>query len=307
MVNKKSKPTKAVGTQTQTNTTVKAPVIETPIVETPVQKAPVKKVINPFGRKVSNRPVTYTLISKKKNKKGQVQYPIVYMLRAEDIIFDSEKNQQRQIRYIPGQLSIFADEQDEKAVVKAPITFNNGFLMVDKTNPNLRKFLDMCNANADNLNRRASSAPAFRKLDHEKNAKQNLKKSMKVLDAITTAIKMPLDQMVGYAKVLGVRTNKSTDEIRYDMKVLAEKDPEGFLKGLDDPKVEVKQILIRAQEANLISLGKSVVTWIKGDLRPIIRHVPLGVTPLDCLSEFCLTQDGDVVLQQIKIQLNINS
>lgn len=31
MVNKKSKPTKAVGTQTQTNTTVEAPVMEAPV------------------------------------------------------------------------------------------------------------------------------------------------------------------------------------------------------------------------------------------------------------------------------------
>ena len=98
MVNKKSKPTKAVGTQTQTNTTVEAPVIETPIVETPVQKAPVKKVINPFGRKISNKPITYKLISKKKDKRGRDLYPIVYMLKAEDIVFDPETNQQRMIR-----------------------------------------------------------------------------------------------------------------------------------------------------------------------------------------------------------------
>ena len=297
MVNKKSKPTKAVGTKTQTNTTVEAPVME----------APVKKTINPFGKKVDRRPITYSLIPKNKNKRGQDQFPIVYMLRAEDVVFDPNTNQQRQIRYIPGQLSIFADEQDEKAIVKAPITFNNGFLMVEYTNPNLRKFLDMCNANSNNQNRRANAAPAFRKIDHEATAQKNLKKSMKVLDAITTAINMPFDQMIGYAKVLGVRTNKSTDEIRYDMKVLAEKDPEGFLKGLDDPKVEVKQILLRAKEAGLIALKKSEVTWIKGDQRPVIRHVPLGVEPIDCLADFCLTQDGDAVLQQIKVQLNIKS
>ena len=258
MVNKKSKPTKAVGTKTQTNTTVEAPVME----------APVKKTINPFGKKVDRRPITYSLIPKNKNKRGQDQFPIVYMLRAEDVVFDPNTNQQRQIRYIPGQLSIFADEQDEKAIVKAPITFNNGFLMVEYTNPNLRKFLDMCNANSNNPNRRANAAPAFRKIDHEANAQKNLKKSMKVL---------------------------------------AEKDPEGFLKGLDDPKVEVKQTLLRAKEAGLIALGKSEVTWIKGDQRPVIRHVPLGVEPLDCLAEFCLTQDGDAVLQQIKIQLDIKS
>ena len=126
MVNKKSKPTKAVGTQTQINKTVEAPVMEAPIVETPVQKAPVKKVINPFGRKVSNRPVTYTLISKKKNKKGQVQYPIVYMLRAEDRIFDSEKNQERQINQHDSSFGIgghVAKETAREQDLAAPTNF----------------------------------------------------------------------------------------------------------------------------------------------------------------------------------------
>ena len=43
----------------------------------------------------------------------------------------------------------------------SPITFNNGFHIVEHTNPNLKKFLDMCNANRDNPDRLKTSTPIW--------------------------------------------------------------------------------------------------------------------------------------------------
>ena len=34
---------------------------------------------------------------------------------------------------------------------------------------------------------------------------------------------------MGYAKVLGIKIDRSVDEVRWDMKVQAEKNPKGFL------------------------------------------------------------------------------
>ena len=64
-----------------------------------------------------------------------------------------------------------------------------------------------------------------------------------VMDAVQSALKMPLNELVGYAKVLGVNTNKSVDEIRWDMKVQAEKNPKAFLAGMNDPRTEMKQLI----------------------------------------------------------------
>ena len=161
----------------------------------------------------------------------------------------------------------------------------------------------MCNANYSNPNRNPGSQAAFKLLDNEEKAKQNIDKMMIELDAVKSALEMPLAKLVGYAKVLGVNVNKSTDEIRYDMKTLAQKDPQGFMHGMNDPKTELKEILLRAVDYKIIYLGQSNVSWIKGDQRPVITHVPLGVKAIDHMAEYCMAGKGESVLEHIKLQL----
>ena len=286
---------------------VVTPVVETPVEETtPIVEAP--KVSNPlptFGTQISRRPSIYKLISKDKDRKtGMDRYPIVYMLKAEDIVFDPITGTQRTIRYIKGQKSIFADEQDKGTLVKAPITFNNGFLIVEHTNPNLKKYLDMCNGNMNNPNRLSSSAPSFGLEDSEKKAKERLDRSRMEMDAISTVLTMSLDKLVGYAKVLGVNVKNSTDEIRYDMKILAEKDPSGFIAGLDSPLTDMKEMILKASEYKVLKLEPSKISWTIGSSVQTITNVPMGVKPLDHLAEICLTVDGEPIVAQIKAQLS---
>tara|TARA_R100001509_G_scaffold125840_1_gene79317 strand:- start:562 stop:1470 length:909 start_codon:yes stop_codon:yes gene_type:complete len=257
-----------------------------------------------ISRKKESKPAMYQLMKNGgKDSRGKIIYPVVYMVKAEDIIYDPEKDINRKIRYIPGEVSIFEDEQKDDAKVKSPITFSNGFLMVDKTNPTLRKYLDMCNANYSNPNRSKNSAAAFKLLNSEEKAKKNIDKMMVELDAVRSALEMPLEKLIGYAKVLGINVNKSTDEIRYDMKMLAQKDPHGFMGGMNDPKTELKEILLKANEYRIISLSKSSVSWVKGDQRPVITHVPLGIKAIDHMAEYCMSGKGESVLEHIKLQL----
>ena len=60
-----------------------------------------------------------------------------------------------------GQKSIFVDEQNDDVVAKTPNTFNNGYHIVEHTNPNLKSFRYVLNANRDNPNRLKSSVPSF--------------------------------------------------------------------------------------------------------------------------------------------------
>ena len=85
-----------------------------------------------FGRK-KDGPTVYELLSSSvdpKTKKNR--FALVYMIKAEDIIYDPIKQVNRKIRYIPGEQSIFEDEQKKDAKVRTPITFNEGFLIVGK-------------------------------------------------------------------------------------------------------------------------------------------------------------------------------
>ena len=260
--------------------------------------------LNQGRKKNTRKPTTYRLYRERKDKKtGKVKFPIVHMLKAEDIIFDPEKGINRKIRYIPGEPSIFEDEQKEDSMVKSPITFNNGVLMVDYTNPTLRKYLDMCNANASNPDRIPGSSRVFKRLDFEKDAKEKMEKEIQSMDALRTVFDMPLNKLLGYAQVLGVNVDKSTDEIRYDMKVLAEKDPINFVAGLDDPKMEIKQTILRGKEAGVISWDSGKITWVQGNQRPVITHVPLGVKQVDCLADMCMTDAGSGIVDQIKAKM----
>tara|TARA_R110000824_G_scaffold133657_4_gene296463 strand:- start:11721 stop:12617 length:897 start_codon:yes stop_codon:yes gene_type:complete len=289
----------------QTTTKTVEPVV-TKTIETPIAKKTNTHGIGNLNQGYKKNPraaTTYKLNKVRRDKKGHIKYPVVSMLKAEDVIYDPEKSVNRKIRYILGEPSIFEDEQKKDSKVKSPITFSNGFLRVDYTNPTLKKFLDMCNANASNINRVSQSPPLFKIMDYEKEAKEKMKKEVKSMDALRTVFEMPLNKLLGYAQVLGINVDKSTDEIRYDMKVLAEKDPVNFISGLDDPKMEIKQTILRGRDANILDWDSQKITWVQGSQRPVITHVPLGVKPIDCLADMCMTDKGSGIIDQIKVKM----
>tara|TARA_R100000152_G_C6778021_1_gene208337 strand:- start:1669 stop:2607 length:939 start_codon:yes stop_codon:yes gene_type:complete len=275
------------------------PVVE----ETP---KPIKKVVNPF---VSNnasrtRPSMYKLTRNKKDRKtGKVMYPVIYMIKAEDIIFDPIKGINRKIRYIPGEASIYEDEQKKDAKVKAPVIFNDGFLAVPPQNPTLKKFLDHCNQNGDNPNRIKTTKPAFVMVNKKKDAKKLIQKESQELDAMQLALKMPIEKLVGYAKVLGINVDKSTEEIRYDMKIAAKRNPSSFISGMDDPKTAIKETIINAKEYGIISIEKNKISWIRGGARTLITHTPIGKDSTDHFVDYCMDGDGELVLDEIKRQI----
>ena len=257
-----------------------------------------------FSNKI-DKPSVYKLIKHGRNKKtGKPTYPVTYMVKAEDVIYDPETNTERAIRYVPGETSIYKDEQSKDSKLREPIMFSNGVLTVAKTNPTLKKFLDMCNANSSNPNRRTERVPSFFKEDTQVNAKKDVSKAKAEINALQLALNMPMEQLVGYAKVLGVNTDNSIDEIRWDMKLVAQKDPSSFIAGLNDPTREMKEVLLRAKEYRIIEMSNNEISWIIGDSKNRITHVPIGIKPMDKMVDFCLTQDGKVVYEEIKSRLS---
>ena len=259
----------------------------------------------PSFRKISERPRYYRLLVGRKKVKGtnKYTYPVVHMLKAEDVIYDPIKGVNRKIRYIPGEPSIYEDEQKKESKLRAPITFNEGFLVVNKQNPTLIAFLDNCNANQNNPNRVNSARAVFELVDNARDVKQKINKELKEIDAMSLALKLPISKLIGYAKVLGVNVDKSTEEIRYDMKVLAKKSPTSFIAGLDDPKTDAKETILNAKEYSIIKIEPNRVSWKRGSETIPICHVPVGVKPLDFFADFCLSEDGDGVLIEMEKQL----
>tara|TARA_R100000231_G_scaffold35250_1_gene31237 strand:- start:2551 stop:3429 length:879 start_codon:yes stop_codon:yes gene_type:complete len=284
-----TKTRKAVTPPTSTKVEAKAPVVE-------------RKFVPNFSNKQNNfKPTVYQLVTKAKNKNGMPQYPIVSLLKAEDIIFDPETGQNRKIRYVPGETSVYADEQPENAKMREPIAFNNGYLFVNHTNPTLKKYLSLCNANGSNPHRIKSKSILFIVKDDEKNAQQKIEEVGNTMEAVQTALKMPVNELMGYAKVLGIKIDRSVDEVRWDMKIQAEKNPKGFLAGMNDPRTEMKQVLLMAQESGIISMKGKSVTWSASGNTICIP--PVGIKPLDKMVDYCSQGEGEQVYAEIERRL----
>ena len=280
---------KAVTPPQSTKVVAQAPIVE-------------KKFTPQFTNKQQEyKASVYRLVSRAKKRNGMPQYPVVSLLKAEDIIFDPTTGENKKIRYVPGEASIFAEDQPEGVKMREPITFNNGFLFVEHTNPTLKLYLDTCNSNGSNPHRIKSKSILFTVKDDEKNAKDKISQVADVMDAVQAALKMPLNELVGYAKVLGVNTNKSVDEIRWDMKVQAEKNPKAFLAGLNDPRTEMKQLLLMAQESGVISMTKSAVTWVSSGNTICVPAI--GVKPIERMVDFCSEGEGEQIYAEIERRL----
>jgi hypothetical protein len=284
-----TKTRKAVTPPTSTKVEAKAPVVE-------------KKFVPNFSNKQNNfKPTVYQLVVRSKKKNGMPQYPIVSLIKAEDIIFDPETGENRKIRYVPGETSIYADEQSENAKMREPISFNNGYLFVDHTNPTLKKYLSLCNANGSNPHRIKSKSIIFNVKDNEKSAQQKIEEVGSTMEAVQSALKMPVNELMGYAKVLGIKIDRSVDEVRWDMKIQAEKNPKGFLAGMNDPRTEMKQVLLMAQESGIISMKGKSVTWSASGNTICIP--PVGIKPLDKMVDYCSQGEGEQVYAEIERRL----
>jgi len=269
-----------------------------------VAQAPIvqKKFTPQFtNKKQEYKATVYNLVSKTKNRNGRPQYPVVSLLKAEDIIFDPTTGENRKIRYVPGEPSIFVDDHPEGVKMREPISFNNGFLFVEHTNPTLKLYLDSCNANGSNPHRIKSKNILFTAKDDEKVAQDKIAQVADVMDAVQAALKMPLNELIGYAKVLGIKTNKSVDEIRWDMKVQAEKNPTAFLAGMNDPRTEMKQLLLMAQESGIISMNKTGVTWTNSGNTICVPAI--GVNPIERMVDFCSEGEGEQIYSEIERRL----
>ena len=99
-------------------------------------------------------------------------------------------SQNRALRYAKNQKSVFEDEQDGQLVLE-PIVFEDGSLVVPKTNPALQQFLTL----------HPSFNKTFSLLDHEKDAKEDVEILSMEVDALIKAKELSLDMMLSIARV----------------------------------------------------------------------------------------------------------
>ena len=217
-----------------------------------------------------------------------------------DEIYCEETNTNRMIRYVMGEQSIFQDEQTSDNPIIGDIVFTNGILPVKYNQITLKKYLDACNYNESNPDRIQDKKSLFRVVDNEFNAEKSLDEMEVQYLAVDTLMKMDAQKMIGYARAMDVNVDRSVYEVKHDMMVMAKNNPQLFMDEISNPIIERKQVIMDAIEERLITENKGKRQFFWTDTKELIFTVPVGVNPVDALTEYTFDDEGPQVFSRIK-------
>ena len=236
-----------------------------------------------YRLKRNNAPLSYIIPTRSSSRS-----PLLY--------FDEEKGINRPLRYARNQRTPFEDEQDGNAIVE-PVIFEDGFLRVPRTNPVLQQFLDLHPMNGKK----------FEVVDNQKDAQEQLDEMNVVVDAMSEAKQMSIEQLEVVARII---LNKdvsriSTAELKRDILVFARNNPSEFLDMLGDSDLTLKsKCQLFLSDGLLATRNKGKELWFntKGNKKKLM-NVPYGEDLIHVLFSYFKTDEGIDVLEYLEKQV----
>ena len=257
-----------------------------------------------FNQKNFNK--KYVFVLNHQNTKPTIEgrfFPNNYSQILVDDIFDPEKKRRRVIRYVPGEMSIYEDEQTIDKTKEPKNYFAEfsryGDVVIDARETQKLEFFMKCNYNGSNPNRDPDKRPAFYMLDVGQGLKTVMEKD-KVLDqAKMWCYTADWEDVRAYARAVGIDTRRDPDEVRWSLRIMAEKDAEKFLAGTKNDVLKRKNVVLDAIDRGLLTINQAdkSVFWTNGGL---IVRAPLGKDPIDFLVDSLFTPDGERVYATIR-------
>jgi len=230
----------------------------------------------------ADTPLTYTLQSK-----HTFRYPLLW--------FDKITGEQEELRYATNQNSPLVKDQKGQATL-GHIMFMNGILNVPKEKQNLQKLLSIYHPG---LNLK------YTEFDATIEAEDDLDDLELELQAMNAALEMDIDIAEAIVRVeVGSRVNKmSSKEIKRDLILLARNNPSLFLELANDDNVQLRNLAIRATEANIIRLSQDQRTfhWSENDRK--LMTVPFDENPYSAMAAFFKTDEGIGIFKSIEKKL----
>ena len=256
------------------------------ITHVPVTFAPGKSEYK-FQLNHSNmQPSIYEVISDSDRRPtgvGNAYFPNNFSFLCEDNVYDPSTQSMRIIRYVKGEMSIFADEQSIGEHIKAErIEFtqkNNGLLVVPKMNKQMLQFLSMTDYNGSKEGRDTTKKAIFRYVDENKIFNKHLESELTLDKAKSKAINCSFDELIEIAMGLEPAINiegKEEEAIRWNVLARAKADPQYFLETIHNPDTNKKSMLRKAEQAGIIKVGVGGMAWANGQMFLII---PPGQNP----------------------------
>jgi hypothetical protein len=280
----------------------------------------VKKKGNPnFGKKkveVNEIDKSYTFVltdtyEKYKPKDpdtGQSPYdpfPPFYKLASEGIAIDEDTQRSRRWRCLKGIDSIWVDDQDgiePRYDEYEDLVFIYGKMTVKGWERNKLAALMNQDGFEGKKYRKQNAKTVYRLVDEEKDLDNALDSFEIEFEALKIAKECSDEEMLPFAFVLGINTQKSEKEVRREFIMKAKANPRYFLKHFVDPKNEISYLVHKGMAENIISTSAVEGKLVWAESRKVIMDAPKGSDIAQDIAKLVMQNNEDAVklVEQLK-------
>ena len=221
------------------------------------------------------------------NSRHSMRKPLMY--------FDEEKGYNRELRYATNMQSPFVDEQ-EGPVTLGHIVFEEGVLMVPKSEVALQKMLSLYHPNKNKL---------YAEKDDVQEAIDDLDYLELEIEALNVAKQMDIDDAEAILRVeQGSSVSEmSSKELKRDLLLFAKQNAGLFLELANDENVGLRNFGIKAVEAKILSLSQDQRTFSWASNNRKLMNVPFDENPYSALAAWFKTDEGVEVYKSIQKKL----
>ena len=222
--------------------------------------------------------------------------PLTFTMKSKNIFwFDEEQGFERELKYTVNQKTPFVDDFKGDARL-AHIIFEDGMLMVPKQKQTLQKLLSLYHPGLNKL---------YFEYDPQEEAKDDLVELEQRIEALNAAKNLNIDEAEAIVRVnVGSSvSNMTSKEIKRDLLVFANNDPELFLELAADENVNLRNVGLKGVEANIIKLSNDQRTfqWVSNGRK--LMTVPFDENPYSALAAWFKTDEGVEVFQTLEKRL----
>ena len=208
--------------------------------------------------------------------------------------FDEEKGINRELRYATNQNSPFVDEQRGLCTL-GHVVMKEGKLVVPKSDQALQLLLSVYHPKKGIL---------YEEFEPEAIADNQVDWIEFELKALTVATQLEIDEQEAILRVEkgSVVSTMSSKEIKRDVLLMARNNPKMFLELAADDNVQLRNIGVKAVEANIIKLSSDQRTFTWGNGRKLFT-VPFDAHPYSALAAWFKTDEGLEVFKSVQKRL----
>ena len=208
--------------------------------------------------------------------------------------FDEEKGINRELRYATNQKSPFVDEQRGLCTL-GHVVMKEGKLVVPKSDQALQLLLSVYHPKKGIL---------YEEFEPEAIADNQVDWIEFELKALTVATQLEIDEQEAILRVEkgAVVSTMSSKEIKRDVLLMARNNPKMFLELAADDNVQLRNIGVKAVEANIIKLSSDQRTFTWGNGRKLFT-VPFDEHPYSALAAWFKTDEGLEVFKSVQKRL----